>query len=64
MTDYKSMYFHLTGRMAGAVETLDATVEILEASTNALRNITEKLKLAQQVTEEMFINSDDEDSDA
>ena len=56
MPDYKAMYYHLAGRMAPAVDALEAT-------TNALVDITEKLKLAQQITEEMFISaSDDEDS--
>ena len=35
----------------------------LEATTNALVEITEKLKLAQQTTEEMFITSPDDDED-
>ena len=47
------MYYHLAGRMASAVEALDAT-------TGALVSITENLKLAQQVGEEMFMNMDDE----
>ena len=46
MTDYKSMYYHLAGRIAGTVEALEA--------------ITEKLKLSQQATEDMFINSGEE----
>jgi len=56
MPDYKAMYYHLSGRMATAVEALEAT-------TGALVEITEKLKLAQQATEEMFINGDDDASD-
>ena len=52
MPDYKAMYYHLAGRMATAVDALEAT-------TNALVDITEKLKLAQQTTEEMFISSPD-----
>ncbi|MDR0915801.1 MAG: hypothetical protein LBN02_01235 [Oscillospiraceae bacterium] len=56
MPDYKAMYYHLSGRMATALEALEAT-------TGALVVITEKLKLAQQATEDMFINSDDEDSE-
>lgn len=56
MPDYKAMYYHLAGRMATAIEALDAT-------TGALVVITEKLKLAQQSTEEMFINSSDDDLD-
>ncbi|MDR0858647.1 MAG: hypothetical protein LBN97_06430 [Oscillospiraceae bacterium] len=55
MPDYKAMYFHLAGRMASAVETLEAT-------TNALVAITEGLKRAQQSTEEMFINSGDDET--
>lgn len=54
MPDYKAMYYHLAGRMATAVDALEAT-------TNALVNITEKLKLAQQTTEEMFISGSDDD---
>ena len=56
MPDYKAMYYHLAGRMATAIDALEAT-------TNALVDITEKLKLAQQTTEEMFLSKlDDEDS--
>ncbi|MDR3311355.1 MAG: hypothetical protein LBS90_08435 [Oscillospiraceae bacterium] len=51
MADYKAMYFHLAGQMSIAVEALEGLVAI-----------TEKLKKAQQVTEDMFIESDDEDS--
>ncbi|MGI6169378.1 MAG: hypothetical protein ACOYI4_06700 [Christensenellales bacterium] len=47
MPDYKSMYYHLSGRMAGAIEALEA--------------ITETIRQAQQTTEDMFINSKDED---
>ena len=56
MPDYKAMYYHLAGRMASAIDTLEAT-------TNALVVITEKLKLAQQTTEDMFINREDDDDD-
>lgn len=56
MPDYKAMYYHLAGRMATAIDALEAT-------TNALSAITEKLKLAQQTTEEMFLNSSDEDEE-
>jgi hypothetical protein len=56
MADYKAMYYHLSGRMATALEALEAT-------TGALVVITEKLKLAQQTTEEMFLNSIDEDTE-
>ena len=57
MPDYKAMYYHLAGRMATAVEALEAT-------NNALVAITEKMKLAQQTTEEMFISTPDDDSDS
>lgn len=56
MPDYKAMYYHLAGRMATAIEALDAT-------TGALVVITEKLKLAQQATENMFISRDEDNSD-
>lgn len=56
MPDYKAMYYHLAGRMATAVDALEAT-------THALVDITEKLKLAQQTTEEMFISDSDDDVD-
>ncbi len=55
--DYKAMYYHLAGRMATAVDALEAT-------TNALVDITEKLKLAQQATEEMFISAPGDDGDS
>ncbi|MCL2488742.1 MAG: hypothetical protein FWE80_08670 [Oscillospiraceae bacterium] len=51
MPDYKAMYYHLAGRMATAID-------VLEATTGALVVITEKLKQAQQGTEDMFINGD------
>ena len=57
MPDYKAMYYHLAGRMATAIDALEAT-------TNALVEITEKLKLAQQTTEEMFIESSDDNEDS
>lgn len=56
MPDYKAMYYHLAGRMATAIEALEAT-------TGALVIITEKLKLAQQATEDMFPANMDEDLD-
>lgn len=57
MPDYKAMYYHLAGRMATAIDALEAT-------TNALVDITAKLKLAQQTTEEMFISGTDDDVDS
>ena len=56
MPDYKAMYYHLAGRMATAIDALEAT-------TNALVDITEKLKLAQQTTEEMFLSDLDDDGE-
>ena len=56
MPDYKAMYYHLAGRMATAIDALEAT-------THALVDITEKLKLAQQTTEEMFISAPDDQED-
>ncbi len=60
MPDYKSMYYHLAGRMATSIEVLETTTKILQDTTENLAQLTEKLKLAQQTTEEMFINSEDE----
>ena len=57
MPDYKAMYYHLAGRMATAFYALEAT-------TKALVEITEKLKLAQQTTEEMFVSASDDDADS
>lgn len=57
MPDYKAMYYHLAGRMATAIDALEAT-------TNALVDITEKLKLAQQTTEEIFISDSDDVTDS
>jgi hypothetical protein len=50
--NYRDMYYHLAGRMATAVEALEAT-------TTALATIAEKLKLAQQAAEDMYINDED-----
>lgn len=52
--DYKAMYYYLAGRMATALDALDAT-------TKALVEITEKLKLSQQTTEEIFLNNTGDD---
>lgn len=57
MPDYKAMYYHLAGRMATALDALEAT-------TKALVDITEKLKLAQQTTEEIFISGSDDNADS
>ena len=52
MPDYKAMYFHLMGQMSIAIEALEGLVAI-----------TEKLKKAQQITEDMFIEGDDNGGD-
>jgi len=52
MPDYKAMYFHLAGQMSIAIEALEGLVAI-----------TERLKQAQQTTEDMFIESDDNGGD-
>jgi len=39
-------------------------LDALEATTNALADITAKLKLAHQTTEEMYISGKDDDADA
>ncbi|MCK9477908.1 MAG: hypothetical protein M0R40_00180 [Firmicutes bacterium] len=62
MADFKSMYYHLAGRMATAVEVLEYATDALVGTTQALATLTEKLKLAQQDTEAMFINDDEEQS--
>ena len=82
MTDFKSMYYHLAGRTASAIDVLEATTSIMEANaksmkatvesmmataesmmatTESLVNLKEKLKLAQQETEELFIGVEDDD---
>jgi len=62
MPDYKAMYYHLAGRMATAIDVLEVTTVLLEATTDALSALKEKLKQAQQNTEDMFILSDDEEA--
>lgn len=59
MPDYKSMYYHLAGRMATSIEVLEMTVQTLNSTTVALAELTEKLKKAQLVTEDMFIDSEE-----
>ena len=75
MPDYKSMYYHLAGRTATAIDVLDATTNIMEAnaktmmssaesmlaSVEALTELKEKLKLGQQITEDMFIGAEDDE---
>ena len=56
--DYKAMYYHLAGRMATAVEVLEATTNMLKSTAGEVVELTEKLKLAQQTTEDIFISSD------
>ena len=64
MADYKSMYYHLAGRMATAVEVLGTTTEMLHATSRALSNLKDKLELAQQATEDMFIGNDNDEDDS
>lgn len=52
MPGYKAMYYHLAGQMSIAIEALEGLVAI-----------TEKLKKAQQTTEDMFINCNEDYSD-
>ena len=75
MADYKSMYYHLAGRTATAVDILEATTTIMQAnvksmeasvksakeSVEALIELKEKLKQAQLTTEEMFMDTADDD---
>ncbi|MDR0325547.1 MAG: hypothetical protein LBI19_05575 [Oscillospiraceae bacterium] len=52
MPDYKAMYFHLAGQMSIAIEALEGLVAI-----------TERLKKAQQTTEDMYISCDEDDNE-
>ena len=61
MTDYKSMYYHLSGRMATTIEVLGTTTEMLQATSDALATLKGKLEQAQKATESMFLVGDDED---
>ena len=60
MADFKSMYYHLAGRMATAVEVLETSTKMQKALAEELAVLAEKLKHAQQATEEMFVSSDDD----
>ena len=64
MADYKSMYYHLAGRMATAVEVLETSTNMQKAMADMqkvladeLAALAEKLKHAQQATEDMFIEN-------
>jgi hypothetical protein len=57
--DYKAMYYHLAGRMAAAVEVLEATTAVLESATDSFAGIAEKMKEAQQNAEEIYISAED-----
>ncbi|MDR1735876.1 MAG: hypothetical protein LBR85_03285 [Oscillospiraceae bacterium] len=65
MTDYKTMYYHMAGRMSVAIDTMAVAVEALEATTKSLANLTDKLKKSLLVTEDMFISESEsgEESD-
>ena len=58
--DYKAMYYHMAGRVAGAVEALEASIGVLQGTLGTLAVLAETLKTAQQKTEEMFISAGDE----
>lgn len=62
MPDYKSMYYHLAGRMATTIEVLEYATNTLAGTSEELLALTEKLKLAQQNTEDMFICGADEEA--
>jgi len=47
--------------MKAHAEAMMASVDSTRASVEALATLKEKLKLAQQITEDMFMNSDDEE---
>ena len=53
----------LRGRGFWIFELLEANATAMMASIDAIKDLKEKLKLAQQLTEEMFIGSEDDDSD-
>ena len=70
MADFKSMYYHLAGQTATAVDVLEATTRVMEAnakammaSIEALTELKERLKYTQQKTENMFINREDDESE-
>ena len=54
--DYKAMYFHITGRVAGAIDALEDT---LDAYFDTFKAIIETLKKAQITTEDMFLGAGD-----
>ena len=59
MADYKAMYYHLAGRMATAIEALEAATTALEANAKALKQISSKMQIAMQTTEDMFASGED-----
>ena len=63
MTDYKSMYYHLAGRMSITVDILEMSTETMEANINGLKTLAEKIKEAQLKTEEIFMNGDDDEDE-
>ncbi|MCL2212262.1 MAG: hypothetical protein FWB93_00295 [Oscillospiraceae bacterium] len=58
--DYKSMYFHMAGRMATTVDVLETTVKMLGKVSDELEVLVEKLKQAQLTTEEMYAVADED----
>ena len=66
MPDYKSMYHHLAGRVAMITEVSESMSKSLEAAIQTLSIISDefavlsnKMKHAQQQTEEIFINCEE-----
>ena len=67
MPDYKSMYYHLMGQTANTVNILEATIKMMEADVksgeariNVLMELKEEIKNSHLKTEEMFVNSEDD----
>lgn len=50
MPDYKSMYYHLAGRVAGAVESLEALSTALQTSVLALQATLEATSTTHQAS--------------
>ena len=75
MKDYKSMYYHLAGRMCitvevlemssqsmqGTVSALESTVDALQENCKAINSLTEKIKATQLIMEKEFMSGDDEE---
>ena len=51
VADYKSMYYHLSGRNATAVDVLEATTSIMEANAKAVMTSIDALKELKEKTQ-------------